>query len=60
MRYLLFLIIVITLNGCTAVKAVVAMNRSTEDFLTFENDPRVKYEVGAEVNAQIVADSLDK
>ncbi len=56
----MFLIIVITLNGCTAVKAVVAMNRSTEDFLTFENDPRVKYEVGAEVNAQIVADSLDK
>ncbi len=60
MRYSVFILIALLLGGCTAVKAVVAMNKSTKHFQSLENDSRVKYEAGAEVNAQVVANNLDK
>lgn len=60
MRSLMLVVIVALLCGCTAPKALVAMYRDTDDFHALEHDPRVKYQSGAEANAQIVSDSLDQ
>lgn len=60
MRYLILTIITALLCGCTAAKAVVAMNKSTDTFEVLESDSRVRYEIGSEINAQIVADNLDR
>jgi hypothetical protein len=45
-------------GGCTAASYVSAMNKSTDQFLSSTIDPRVKYEPGAEVQAQIIAQAL--
>lgn len=58
MRSLVLMIFVSLLCGCTATKAIFAMNRDTDDFKTLEQDTRVKYQSDAKTNAQIVAASL--
>ncbi len=60
MRSLMLMVIFSLLCGCTATRAMVAMYRGTDDFRVLELDPRVKYQFGAETNAQIVSGSLDE
>ena len=59
MRFLPLLFALLVLNGCTALKAVVAMNKGTDNFQVLKDDHRVRYEAGAERNAQLVANHLD-
>ena len=47
------------MSACTATKAVIAMNKSTEHFITLKHDSRILYEEGAEKSAEIVANELD-
>lgn len=47
-------------SGCTATKAIWAMNKSTADFHALKSDPRVKYESGAENIAKVVSANLDQ
>jgi len=42
------------------MKSVVAINKSTDALQEWPSDARVKYEIGAELNAQIVVDNLDR
>lgn len=60
MRTFIIVLFGLLLSGCTATKAFVAIFEDTDDFRTFEKDPRVKFEPGAEINAQIVSESLDE
>ncbi len=53
MRYSVFILLALLLSGCTAVKAVVAVNKSTKHFQSLENDSRVKFEAGAEVRRAV-------
>lgn len=46
-------------SGCTATKAVIAMNKSTDSFIVSKQDNRILYEKGAEKNAQIISNELD-
>lgn len=46
------------LTGCTSVKAVFAMQKSTEHFLSLPDNPAVKYEPGAQSNAARAAQYL--
>ncbi|MBI5074823.1 MAG: hypothetical protein HZB62_06610 [Nitrospirae bacterium] len=52
------LIACIGLSGCMAGSAVLAMTKSTDQFLTNTTDPRVMYEPGAADLAQHVAKAL--
>jgi len=47
------------MSACTAAKAVIAMNKSTENFIVLKHDRRVMYEEGAEEHAEIVANKLN-
>ncbi|MGB3942533.1 MAG: hypothetical protein WBK96_13685 [Candidatus Manganitrophaceae bacterium] len=53
-----FLAICIGLSGCMATSALLAMTRSTDQFLAYTADPRVMYEPGAEEQARDVAEAL--
>ena len=44
--------------GCAAGSAVLAMTRSTDQFLAYDKDPRVRYEPGAAGMARQVARAL--
>lgn len=46
-------------SGCTTTKAVIAMNKSTNQFISLKQDNRILYEKGAEKNAQIISNKLD-
>jgi hypothetical protein len=48
----------IGISGCSAASAAIAMGKSTDQFISYDADPRVLYEPGAEKVAQIVADAL--
>lgn len=56
----LFVVVItsVGIGGCTAASYVSAMNKSTDQFLSSTTDPRVKYEPGAEAQAQIIAQAL--
>ncbi len=58
-RIIILMYIALIMSGCTAAKAVVAMNKSTDQFITLEQDTRILYEKGAEKHAQTVAIKLD-
>lgn len=47
------------LTGCTSFKAAIAMNKSTDDFLSLEQDSRIKYEEGSVKFAKEIAPHLD-
>ncbi len=57
---LLFTVLIacIGISGCTTGSAVLAMGKSTDQFLTYGADPRVMYEPGAAEQAQRVAEAL--
>ncbi|NOX75071.1 MAG: hypothetical protein GXP17_00305 [Gammaproteobacteria bacterium] len=58
-QIIILICLVLSLSSCTAVKAVAAMNKSTDRFITLEKDKRVVYEAGAEKFAEIIAEKLD-
>jgi len=47
------------LNGCTSLKAVLAMSKSTDGFVSLKQDPRIKHENGSINLAQEIAPYLD-
>jgi len=57
-RIVMLMCIILSLSGCTIINAVIAMNKSTDHFISFEQDSRVIYEAGAETTAKTVADNL--
>jgi hypothetical protein len=57
-RLFTLLIACIGISGCMAGSAVLAMTKSTDQFLTYVVDPRVMYEPGAAELAQYVAKAL--
>jgi len=60
MRYnLVLMLFALLMTSCTAAKAVVAMNRSTSQFIALEQDKRVLYEQGAKEHAVIISNELD-
>ena len=58
-RIIILMCIALLMSGCTAAKAVIAMNKSADQFVALEQDKRVLYEKGAEAYAQTVATQLD-
>jgi len=58
-KIIILIFVALSISSCTAAKAVVAMNKSTDHFIVLEKDKRVVYEAGAEKFAEIVADKLD-
>jgi hypothetical protein len=54
-KYLLVLLIAIQLCGCTSIKAMFAMTRSTDDFITLADNPAIRYEAGSEAFAEIIS-----
>ncbi|HHB74914.1 MAG TPA: hypothetical protein ENK84_00010 [Desulfobulbus sp.] len=60
MKYALSILLsLLILNGCTQVKTVLALTRSTDNFLPLKQQPRVKYENGSEKFAEIISQNLD-
>lgn len=57
--YSLLAIALMLLTGCTSFKAAIAMNKSTDDFLSLEQDSRIKYEESSEKIAEEIAPYLD-
>jgi len=58
-RFIILICIAFSISACTAAKAVIAINKSTDHFIVLENDDRILYEKGAEKFAEIVANKLD-
>lgn len=58
-RLIILMCIALLMSSCTAVKAVHAMNKSTDQFIVLEQDVRVLYENGAEKHAQSLVNKLD-
>lgn len=58
-RIIILICITLSISSCTAAKAMVAMHKSTDHFITLKKDRRVVYETGAEKFAEIIADRLD-
>jgi len=58
-RMTILLSICISISGCTAFKAVIAMNKSTEQFIPLKQDSRVLYEEGSEAFALQISRQLD-
>lgn len=58
-RIIILLFVAISITSCTATKAVVAMNKPTNQFIALERDKRIFYEKGAEKYAETVANKLD-
>ncbi len=58
-RIIILIFVVIFTTSCTATKAVIAMNKSTNQFIALEQDKRVLYEKGAKKYAETVANELD-
>lgn len=54
LRMIILLSICISMGACSAARAVIAMNKSTDHFVALENDTRVLYEVGAGAFAESV------
>jgi len=59
MRIIIIICIAFLFNACTAAKAVIAMNKSTEHFMMLEQDNRIFYENGAKKNALNIANRLN-
>jgi hypothetical protein len=49
------LIIVISLSGCTSIKAMFAMVKSADDFIALEANPSIQYEHGSDAFAKIIS-----
>ncbi len=58
-RIIILIFLAISITSCTATKAVIAMNKSTNQFIVLEQDKRVLYEKGAKKHAEILANKLD-
>lgn len=56
---ILTLLLLVLLSGCSAARSAVAMMRSTDQFLPYAGDSRVRYEPGAQAQAQLVAENLN-
>lgn len=60
LRYVSIIIsCLLMLNGCTSLRAALAMTKSTDGFLSFEHDSRIKYEDGSIKLAEEIAPYLD-
>ena len=60
MRYVSIIIFcLLMLNGCTSFRAVLAMAKSTDGFLSLKADTRIKYEDGSIKLAEEIAPYLD-
>lgn len=58
-RIIILIFAAISITSCTATKAVIAMNKSTNQFIALDQDKRVLYEKGARKYAETVASKLD-
>lgn len=58
-RYLVIIIIAVQLAGCTSVKALFAMAKSTDHFLEYSENPAIFYEQGSEQYAALIAPQLN-
>ncbi len=58
-QIIILIFVALSVTSCTAAKAVVAMNKSTNQFIALEQDKRILYEKGAEKYAQTVANKID-
>ena len=56
---LIVIFVVLLLSGCTSIKAVFAMMRSTEHFVSIKEHPSIKHEKGAESLARLISLYLD-
>jgi hypothetical protein len=56
---IVLLSVCLSMSACTAVKAVVAMNKSTDHFIALDSDMRVLYEDGADEFAENVSSYFD-
>lgn len=60
MRYISIIIIcLLILTGCSSIKAVVSMTKSTDGFLSLNQDSRIRYEEGSLKLARDVEPYLD-
>jgi len=59
-RTTILMCIALSMIGCTLAKAAIALQRPTGHFVLLEEDPRVRYEVGAKALAKAVSDELDQ
>ena len=61
MKYHVLLIITVAfiMTSCSSTKAVVAINKSTDQFIVLQKDKRILYEKGARENAKKIAKKLD-
>ncbi len=58
-QIIILIFVALSITSCTAAKAVVAMNKSTNQFIALEQDKRILYEKGAEKYAETVANKID-
>lgn len=58
-KLLTSILIVLLLSGCSSVKAVFAMAKSTDHFVVLEQHPAIAYEKGADAMAVKVAPHLN-
>ena len=58
-HHVLFIMIVaFIMTSCSSTKAVVAINKSTDQFIVLQKDKRILYEKGAIENAKTIAKKL--
>lgn len=54
-RYIIIFLMVLPLCGCTSIKAVFAMTKSTDHFVALKDNPAVFYEEGAEQYSALIS-----
>ena len=59
-RRIIIFFFVISLSGCTSIKAVFSMTKSTDHFIELERSPAIKYEKGSMGYALIISNYLNK
>jgi hypothetical protein len=64
MKFAPLLILIIAVSGCTPIRAVIGMTKTTDHFLSSSSVPEVRYEPGAEQLAghieSVVHDAIDR
>ena len=59
-KLLLIFVVAFQLTGCTSVKAVIAMAKSTDHLLSLKEGPNIKYEKGTEQYAHLISEYLEQ
>lgn len=58
-RYIILFFMVLPLCGCTSIKAMFAMTKSTDHFVASKDNPAIFYEPGAEEYVTLVSPQLN-